>query len=56
MIPPLASHLLTYEIERVLNEDLSKLSAWAKRWLIKFNAQKTDIMLISNTMIIISNL
>ena len=28
---------------------LSKLSAWAKRWLIKFNAQKTEIMLISNT-------
>ena len=31
-----------FEIERVLNEDLSKLSAWAKRWLIKFNAQKTN--------------
>ena len=30
-----------FEIERVLNEDLSKLSAWAKRWLIKFNAQKS---------------
>ena len=29
-----------FETERVLNEDLSKLSAWAKRWLIKFNAQK----------------
>ena len=29
-----------FEIERVLNEDLPKLSAWAKRWLIKFNAQK----------------
>ena len=38
-----------FEIERVLNEDLSKLSAWAKRWLIKFNAQKTEKMLISNT-------
>ena len=38
-----------FEIERVLNEDLPKLSAWAKRWLIKFNAQKTEIMLISNT-------
>ena len=38
-----------FEIERVLNEDVSKLSAWAKRWLIKFNAQKTEIMLISNT-------
>ena len=29
-----------FEIERVLNEDLSKLSAWAKIWLIKFNVQK----------------
>ena len=29
-----------FEIEKVLNEDLSKLSAWAKRWLIKFNAKK----------------
>ena len=29
-----------FEIERVLNEGLSKLNAWAKRWLIKFNAQK----------------
>ena len=38
-----------FEIEWVLNEGLSKLSAWAKSWLIKFNAQKTEIMLISNT-------
>ena len=30
-----------FEIERVLNEGLSKLSTWAKRWLIKFNAEKT---------------
>ena len=37
-----------FEIERVFNEDLSKLSARAKRWLIKFNAQKTEIMLNSN--------
>ena len=42
MIPPLLFFLSVnlFEIERVLNEDLSKLSAWAKRWLIKFNAQK----------------
>ena len=34
------SSINLFEIERVLNEDLSKLSAWAKRWLIKSNAQK----------------
>ena len=43
------SSLNLFEIEWELNEDLSKLSAWAKRWLMKFNAQKTEIMLISNT-------
>ena len=38
-----------YDIKHVLNDDLSKLSAWAKKWLITFNPQKTEVMLISNT-------
>ena len=36
------------EIERILNQDLSKLSAWAKIWLDIFNATKTEVMIISN--------
>ena len=36
------------ELERVLNEDLNKLSIWAKRWLTIFNPQKTEVMAISN--------
>ena len=39
------------DIKHVLNDDLSKLSAWAKKWLITFNPQKTEVMLISNTFI-----
>ena len=36
------------EIERILNQDLSKLSAWAKNWLVIFNATKTEVMITSN--------
>ena len=36
------------EIERILNQDLSKLSAWAKIWLVIFNATKTEVMITSN--------
>ena len=36
------------EIEFVLNNDLEKLSNWANKWLIIFNALKTKVMLISN--------
>ena len=36
------------QIEIVLNEDLRKLSEWAKKWLILFNPLKTEVMLISN--------
>ena len=36
------------EIEFVLNNDLGKLSNWVNKWLITFNALKTDVMLISN--------
>ena len=37
------------EIEFVLNNDLEKLSNWANKWLITFNALlKTEVMLISN--------
>ena len=37
--------------QHALNDDLSKLSAWAKKWLITFHPQKTEVMLISNTFI-----
>ena len=36
------------EIEFILNNDLGKLSNWANKWLIAFNALKTEVMLISN--------
>ena len=36
------------EIERILNQDLSKLSAWANIWLVIFNATKTEVMITSN--------
>ena len=36
------------EIEFVLNNDLEKLSNWANKWLITFNALKTKVMLILN--------
>ena len=36
------------QIELILNEDLRKLSEWARKWLILFNPVKTEVMLISN--------
>ena len=33
----------------ILNEDLRKLSVWAKKWLILFNPLKTKVMLILNS-------
>ena len=36
------------EIEVVSNNDLEKLSNWANKWLITFNALKPEVMLISN--------
>ena len=36
------------EIERILNQDLSKLSTWAKIWLVLFNPIKTEVMITSN--------
>ena len=36
------------EIEFVLNNNLEKISNWANKWLITFNALKTEVMLISN--------
>ena len=35
-------------IEHILNSELVKLKEWAKKWLIKFNPQKTEVMVISN--------
>lgn len=36
------------DMQRLINTDLERLSEWASRWLIMFNAQKTEVMLISN--------
>ena len=35
-------------IEHILNSDPAKLKEWAKKWLIKFNPLKTEVMVISN--------
>ena len=42
-----SSHNLSV-IENELNSDLTKLSKWAKDWLVTFNPNKTDIMLFTN--------
>ena len=42
------------EIERILNLDLSKLSAGAKIWLVIFNATKTEVMKTSNIFFLIT--
>ena len=36
------------ELESILNQDLNKLSTWAKIWLVIFNATKTEVMITSN--------
>ena len=36
------------DIEFLLNNNLEKLRNWANKWLITFNALKTEVMLISN--------
>ena len=36
------------ELETVINRDLRKLDTWSKNWLVNFNPQKTDAMVISN--------
>ena len=43
------SSLDLHQIEMIINDDLRKLSVWAKKWLIVFNPLKTEVMLISNT-------
>ena len=35
-------------VEKMLNDDLRKLSIWSKNWLLTFNALKTEYMQISN--------
>ena len=35
-------------IEHILNTDLVKLKEWAKKWLIKINPLKTEVMVFSN--------
>ena len=35
------------ELESILNQDLNKLSTWAKIWLVIFNATKTEVMVTS---------
>ncbi|MEW8548488.1 MAG: reverse transcriptase family protein [Candidatus Thiodiazotropha sp.] len=36
------------EIKYTMNQDLSKLNDWAKKWLVTFNPSKTEVMFISN--------
>ena len=43
------SSIEIYQIEMILNEDLPKLTVWAKKWPIVFNPLKTEVMLISNS-------
>ena len=43
------SSIELHQIDMIINDDLRKLSVWAKKWLIVFNPLKTEVMLISNT-------
>ena len=43
------SSLNIRDMQLLINTDLIRLSEWVSRWLIRFNPQKTDVMLISNT-------
>ncbi|KAK3099985.1 hypothetical protein FSP39_012969 [Pinctada imbricata] len=36
------------DIERVLNDDLNKIHLWANKWMVTFNPNKTEVLLISN--------
>jgi hypothetical protein len=31
-----------------LNQDLNQLQRWSEKWLVKFNPNKTETMVISN--------
>ena len=35
------------EAANILNQDLNRISAWAEKWLVSFNPQKTDSMILS---------
>ena len=37
------------DIEYVLNADMQKLHEWAQKWLVKFNQDKTEALVISNS-------
>ena len=39
------------EIEDTLNKDLSEINNWSQKWLVKFNPSKTEVLLISNSLI-----
>ena len=37
------------DLQGIINHDLQILSAWAKQWLIFFNALKTEAILFTST-------
>ena len=39
------------DIEDTLNKDLSEINNWSQKWLVKFNPSKTEVLLISNSLI-----
>ena len=39
------------EIEDTLTQDLSEINNWSQKWLVKFNPSKTEVLLISNSLI-----
>jgi hypothetical protein len=44
----LACHpLYHYTLKNMINIDLKYIQKWSKRWLVKFNPSKTDIMVFS---------
>ena len=42
------------EIEDTLNKDLSEINNWSQKWLVKFNPSKTEVLLISNSLVMLA--
>ena len=39
----------------LLNSDLDKIKNWARKWKVKFNEDKTDLLILQGTVTIFSN-
>ena len=47
LMTPIQKCLDNYEVFKVINDDLLKLSFYGSQWLISFNALKTEYIIVS---------